>query len=92
MNDLKSIPFNVIKVDARRIQQRGGEALGHRIIRGSIIAWPQVGQRLVIYPEDCLVVIVTSPIVRVLLSADGPTLYVETKNSTYHVELSGPDV
>lgn len=60
-----------------------------KTVDGVIAAIPEVGGSLVIYRRAKSYRLVTSPVVRVLREVDGSTLYVETRNSIYHVTLTG---
>ena len=58
-------------------------------VDGVIAAIPEVGGSLVIYRRGKSYRLVTSAVVRVLRDPDTSTLYVETRNSIYHVTLMG---
>ena len=57
-----------------------------KFVHGVIAVLPEVGNSLVIYRRNTHHRLVTSPAIRVL--RDGESIYVETRNSIYHVVLS----
>jgi hypothetical protein len=58
-------------------------------VDGVIAAIPEIGGSLVIYRRGKSYRLVTSAVLRVLRDLDSSTLYVETRNSIYHVTLMG---
>src|SRR5215468_11254790 len=80
----------MVGVTARKIRDHGRErasvAVG-RAYTGYLISYPVVGRGMVIFRDPTGHRMVTTPVRRVLGEPDNGTIYVETENSVYRIEL-----
>ncbi|MFH0900391.1 MAG: hypothetical protein V2A73_07160 [Pseudomonadota bacterium] len=82
----------MISVTARKIRDHGQERSSVRIGRvytGFLISYPVVGRGMIIFRDPHGHRMITTPVRRVLGDSEHGTLYVETENSVYCLELHG---
>jgi hypothetical protein len=74
-------------VTAWRVRSHGRQ-IARRICSGFLVRYPAVGRGMVIFRDDSMGDrMITTPVRRVLMTADGQALYVETQNSVYRLHL-----
>src|SRR4051812_450956 len=82
----------MVSVTARKIREHGREkapaGMG-RVYTGFLISYPVVGRGMVIFRDPHGHRMITTPVKRVLGEPEGETLYVETENSVYVLQLHG---
>jgi hypothetical protein len=82
----------MVSVTARKVRDHSGErstvSVG-RLYTGYLISYPLVGRGMVIFRDPHGHRMITTPVKRILGEPDGHSIYVETENSVYRIELHG---
>ena len=84
----------MVSVTARKIREHARDravAVG-RVYTGFLISYPVVGRGMVIFRDPHGHRMITTPVKRVLGEPTGQTLYVETENSVYRLEIHGEPI
>jgi len=75
-----------MRVLLRKIRGQGASA-----IVGTISEIPEAGNPVIVAFHDGIHEFITSPVVRVMRLGESPTIYVQTRNSVYRLEIRKPE-
>ena len=81
----------MLSVTANKLTARSNSKIVHRYT-GYLISLPVVGRGMVIFRDPHGHRMITTPVRRVLGETDATSVYVETDNSVYRLEIHGESV